>query len=398
MTSQQVPEGERCTGLRVLMVSPFPRAGLANGGVAAAVETLALELSARRDVEAIEIVNLRRDITRHEVTVINPKLRVHHLPGQRRAALPTRSWWDYVRTRRIARRFRPDIVHGQGVFSEGDIATRLGFPSVVTIHGMPHIEARAREKAPVLGGLRVFLIERLVRRTLDRARMVISISDYDQGVLGNYVSGSVVRIPNAVREAVFGSEPPPPGHRILFAGSLIPRKNVAGIVRAFGKVRAAVPGASLELAGFAPDPGYAGQIAAEIRKLATASIVYLGNLASDKLSAALKQAAVVVLFSEQETLPCIVAEAMASSRAVVSSNVGAVREMVVDGDTGLLVDPGDEDGLATCLIRLLQNPGLTRMMGERGHALARASWSAAQVVDETLNAYRALLRSEPPPA
>ncbi len=374
------------------MVSPFPRSGLAVGGVAAAVETLVLEISTRRDIEAIEVVSLRGDIGQAETLRINSKLAVHYLPGQRRGVKLTFGAWDYVRTRRIASKFGPTVVHGQGLSSEGDMATRLGFPSVVTIHGMVHLEARNRETTPVFGRLRVALVESMVQRVLRRAGVVISISDYDQRMLAGRIPGSVMAIPNAVRPDFFADEfEPSPSHRVLFAGLLVPRKNVCGIIRAFARVQAAVPQASLELAGDAPDKAYLENVMAEVRNQGAGAVAYLGNLTRDDLLARMRQTAVVVLFSEQETLPCIIAEAMASSRAVVSSSVGGIPEMVIDGHNGLLVRPGDEASLAACLITLLRNPDLRRAMGERGHAIASARWSPARIADDTIKAYRAAL-------
>lgn len=379
--------------LRVLMLGPYPRGGLVNGGVGAAVEALALELSSHRDVEAIEIISLRGDVPARESVIVNSGLTVHFVPGQRRAVLATRGYWDYLQAKRIAMAFRPTVVHGHGLLSEGEMATRLGFPAVVTIHGMAHLEARALEKRPVIGKIRIALIERTINRVLSRARVVVSISEYDQQILGSRMVRPVYRVPNAVRPLFFTpgyTEPPEP--RILFAGLLVPRKNVPGIIRAFAKVRAAVPEARLELAGPCSDERYLAMLMAEAREYGDGGVTFLGGLTSEQLSARLKHCAVVVLFSHQETLPCIIAEAMASARPVVSSSVGGVPEMVADGMSGMLVRPGDEDSLAASLIRILLDPALSRAMGESGHALALTRWSPAGVAAETIKAYRAAMR------
>jgi glycosyltransferase involved in cell wall biosynthesis len=351
-------------------------------------------LSSRSDVEAIEIVSFRREISRQETVAVNDKLLVHYVPGQRRGVKVTRAWGDYLRAKAIAVRFQPSVVHGQGLLVEGEIATRLGFPSVVTVHGMPQIEARLREKASILGWVRVQLVDQLARRVLGRAGTIVSLSDYDQRVLGGLVGSSMVRIPNPVRGHLLeGQQTAPEGSRILFAGAITPLKNVCGIISAFHKVRAVVPEACLELAGFAPDEEYLRKVTGEISRLGIPSLVYLGNLSGDELGAALRRAAMVVLFSDQENLPCIVAEAMACSRPVVSSSVGGVPEMIADGTSGFLVDAGDEEALAERLVRLLKDPELRRKMGERGHSIARARWAPATIADATMAAYRATLRS-----
>jgi glycosyltransferase involved in cell wall biosynthesis len=255
---------------------------------------------------------------------------------------------------------------------------------------MVHLEAREIEKRPVIGRMRLFLVEQMVNRVLQRARLVISISAYDQRTLGERIRGPVRTIPNAVRNGFFNSDDAAEvGNHVLFAGLLIPRKNVHGIVRAFAAVQDAMPEASLSLAGPAPDGQYFERIMAEVGRRRPGSVEYLGNLTSEELCSTLKRSAVVVLFSEQETLPCIIAEAMASSRPVVSSSVGGVPEMVMEGDTGFLVEPGDEAALAARILQLLKSPDLRRAMGERGHAMARAKWSPARVAADTVDAYRA---------
>jgi glycosyltransferase involved in cell wall biosynthesis len=384
-------------GLRVLFVSAYPRNGVTIGGVESAVDALTGAMSSRPDIEAIELMHFRNDIVNYQHLQVNSKLGVHYMPGQKLWALPTHSWRDYVRAKRIARAFRPDIIHGEGLSSAGDIATRLSTPSVVTIHGMVHIETRARAHNRIIGYARVFLVDAMVRRVLHRARVVISISDYDQSVLQRYIPHSVVRIPNAVRpQFFFPVDSPQESQSILFAGVIGPLKNVDGIIRAFAKVQRLVPGATLNLAGPVINNRYFAGINNEIQEAGINNISYLGNLNGQDLFAALRRSTIVVLFSKQENLPCIIAEAMAMSKPVVSSNVGGVAEMVDHGHIGFLVNQGDEEGLAACLMKLLNEPHLRRSMGERAHKMALEKWEPQTVAGQTVRAYHLALGREHP--
>ena len=60
-------------------------------------------------------------------------------------------------------------------------------------------------------------------------------------------------------------------------------------------------------------------------------------------------------------------EAMAASKPVIATRVGAIPSVIKDGETGLLVDPGDADGLRDALARLLTDSDLCRRIGSAGH-------------------------------
>ena len=76
---------------------------------------------------------------------------------------------------------------------------------------------------------------------------------------------------------------------------------------------------------------------------------------------------IFVLPSLNEGLPMTVLEAMAASRPVIATRVGAIPSVIQDGENGLLVDAKDTDGLRNALARLLSDSDLCRRMGERAH-------------------------------
>jgi glycosyltransferase involved in cell wall biosynthesis len=77
---------------------------------------------------------------------------------------------------------------------------------------------------------------------------------------------------------------------------------------------------------------------------------------------------VFVLPSLNEGLPMTILEAMAASKPVIATRVGAIPSVIRDGETGLLVDPGDTYGLRSAVARLLSAPDLCRRIGAAGHA------------------------------
>jgi glycosyltransferase involved in cell wall biosynthesis len=89
----------------------------------------------------------------------------------------------------------------------------------------------------------------------------------------------------------------------------------------------------------------------------------------------------VALLSEAEALPMSILEAMALGRPVVTSDVGGAREAVVDGETGIVVPPGDTAAAATAFDALAADPDHARAMGERGRTRQRERFAGEAMVD-----------------
>jgi glycosyltransferase involved in cell wall biosynthesis len=89
----------------------------------------------------------------------------------------------------------------------------------------------------------------------------------------------------------------------------------------------------------------------------------------------------VVLLSRAEALPITILEAMALGRPVVTSDVGGAGEAVVDGETGLVVPPGDTEAAAAALEKLAADPVAAQAMGERGRARQRKRFDGEAMVD-----------------
>lgn len=381
--------------LRVLMVSEFPYDGNIVGGVQSAVQILAEALVRLPSVEKVLVLSFNPDLDSDHIEMWNDKLTIHHIAGQRRFALPTASMLDFLRGKKIADAFRPDVVHGQGTGGHGDIAGRLGYPNVVTIHGVGSFEAELRErKNKFIGPLRIWLTKRMINRGLQNAGAIISISEFDRHFCSRMGKARVIGIPNAVRQEFFDCEESFSDSRhIIFAGLVIVRKNVAGIVRAFAKVKQRVPNAVLDIAGPTPDNAYHEEVLRNIDPKVKDAVHFHGNMKGPELSKLMKTASVSVLFSVYENLPVAVAEALALGKPVVSSRVGAVGEMIEDGVNGFLVESEDEDMLAERLIQLLNDPQLRNEMGKKGRDLARKKWTPENVATETVHAYYSVLES-----
>jgi glycosyltransferase involved in cell wall biosynthesis len=95
-----------------------------------------------------------------------------------------------------------------------------------------------------------------------------------------------------------------------------------------------------------------------------------------------------VMPSLSEGLGTSLLDAMASSKAIVASKTGGIPEVVVHGETGLLVPPRDHHALAEAIVRLLKDPNLRERMGHTGLERVKRVFSADRMVEQTLEVYR----------
>jgi len=138
----------------------------------------------------------------------------------------------------------------------------------------------------------------------------------------------------------------------------------ATLLRAFARVNARWPGARLLLVGRGPEE-------AELRALATAlgiaaHVQFTGERAD--VAPSLQQMDLYVQASVAEGMPNSVLEAMAAGLPVVATSVGGTPEVVVDGETGLLVPPRDPVALADAMQKLLEDRTMTDAFGRAGRA------------------------------
>ena len=91
---------------------------------------------------------------------------------------------------------------------------------------------------------------------------------------------------------------------------------------------------------------------------------------------------VFCLFSLWEGLPLTIIEAMLNKLPVLANIIGGIPELVADGETGFLVDPGDKKQALKKLIRLLEDPELRKQLGISGHNKAKSNFSLARMVQD----------------
>jgi glycosyltransferase involved in cell wall biosynthesis len=140
------------------------------------------------------------------------------------------------------------------------------------------------------------------------------------------------------------------GPVVGFVGRLVPRKGALDLVRAAPAIRAARPDVRVVIVGDDPYEDEESDYAAAVR--ASANVDHVGRVA--EAAGILGQLDVLVLPSRQEPFGTVVAEAMAAGTPVVATRVDGLPELVEDGVTGALVEPGDTAALAVAVLDVLE--------------------------------------------
>ncbi len=333
-----------------------------------------------------------------------------------------RDWWrlpgkllrlapSALRTSRLIRDLQPDLVHlnSSTLAACAAAAWRAGVPVVWHIR---------EPLAQGLIGLRRALLRRAVDRFADR---VVAISQYDADqlipsprirVIYNFVD--FTRFDRAidgagVREELGIAQDSPV---VLMLGGVAEPKGTLVLVQALPDLLAAVPGVRIIVAGPALRPGGGGW-KAPLRRLLGADL-YARRVQAVLDAAGPDVQGAVQFVGIREDIPRLLAastclvfpstvphfarpiiEAAAMGVPAVASDVGGPRELIVPGETGLLVAPGDPAALVSALAGLLTNPVQARLLGESAYHRACGLFEARANAAATAAVYEEIFANQP---
>lgn len=248
-----------------------------------------------------------------------------------------------------------ELIHAHWL-AAGAVAATLRAPFVVQVWGTDLELAR---RAPWLA-----------RWILRRATVVIAASTFLAEQARALGARDVRVLPSGVALPEEVGEPDKPPH-VLYVGRLSPEKGILDLVEA-------CQGLPLVVVGDGP-----------LREKVPDAV---GFVAPGELGPYYRAAAVVAVPSRREGYGMVVREAMAWGRPVVASAVGGLTDAVEDGITGLLVPPGDVEGLREALEALLANPERCARLGAAGRARATQELSFDAATDALVAVYDEALR------
>lgn len=291
--------------------------------------------------------------------------------------------------RRLLAGYRPDLFHvhvadGTSFWRKLayiEQARVAGVPTVAHLHGAWMEDFYARRRANRAAVRRMFSIVDLVIPLHQRmARKVHEWAgpDVPVEVLYNPV---VVSEFDPLPDRASRAGPP----TVVVLGVIDERKGQFDLVRALPTVLEAVPDARVRFGG----NGDAAGLRALAHQLGVAhAIELLGWVSGGAKLDVLRDADIYCLPSHFENLPVSILEGMAAGLPVVSTTVAGIPEEVIDGETGLLVPPGDVPALAEGLITLLRDPALRRRMGAAGRRRAETHFDNEVVVKRLVQLWR----------
>ena len=284
---------------------------------------------------------------------------------------PALAW----RVRRAAR--RADLVH-----------THLVHADVYGAFGARRLVSTKHNDDPFRTGAFRFVERALARRATRIIAITESLARFQVERVGlpaakvEVIHYGLDDLPQA-----WGENPPDPlspdARLVLCICRLEPQKGVDVAIRALREI----PGAQLVVLGEGPQRGELEQLARELDVP-----VYLPGRVPD-VAAWLRRADLLVHPVRWEGFGLALLEAMLASLPVVATKVSSIPEIVVEGETGLLIPPDDPGALAAAVNRVLADPS---GYGERGRARARSDFSVAEMADRTLAVYETALNRTSP--
>jgi glycosyltransferase involved in cell wall biosynthesis len=333
-------------------------------------DVVACTVTSRRDGPLAEEL-ARAGVERHDL-------------GARRISDPL----ALARLIRLLRRGRFSLVHAHGpeaCMLAGIACTLTRVPLVITRHVLDEATTNWR-------------LRQLARMTVFAARRAAAVVAVSYAVAGRLEVASAARpgavhvIPNGVelerfndpalslrREDIrraLGVEPD--DRLVLLPAVLREGKGHEVLIDALREIKTRVPGARLAFAG-------GGELEGALRARAERhgdAVMFLGQ--REDVPELLAACDLVVLPSMAEALPTALIEAAAAGRPVVATRVGGTPEVVLDGETGLLVPPDDPAALAAAVVTVLTDCERARALGEAGRRRALSLFSIRAQVERTV--------------
>lgn len=292
------------------------------------------------------------------------------------------------RLARLVREGGFDVVHSHtwGTYIESAFGALLGGARVLvhTVHGH-YLYYAPGPASRVKRGLR-----HLVERVLARAhRRVVTVSDAIQQYVRAEVgipAGRLLTIHNGVSDAPKVARPGRAGKPAVFitVGRLAAVKNYPMLLRAFAALAVLHPACRLVVVGDGPERGALESLAQELG--IAGSVEFLGF--RQDVQQLLAEADVFVLSSKYEGISIALLEAMRAGLPAIGTRVGGMAEVLVDGETGILVPDDDQAAMARAMASLADSPSDRGRLGDRGYERMRDSFSMGAIVERYLSVYR----------
>ncbi|AYL95999.1 glycosyltransferase family 4 protein [Mucilaginibacter celer] len=175
--------------------------------------------------------------------------------------------------------------------------------------------------------------------------------------------------------------------QVVFTGSLVQKKGIYQLAKAWNIVNKNIPDARLLILGKGPQKAVADYLSDGVKS----SVTFKGHVPADELYGILSSSAIAVFPSYAEAFALAPLEAMACGAAVINSNRTSGPELVEGSINGLLVDPDNINQLAEAILLLLKDAELCTRLGKAGNEKVKAFFDINIIAKQTLEFYEGVL-------
>jgi glycosyltransferase involved in cell wall biosynthesis len=328
-------------------------------------------------------------LNRHHPEVALTHL-VSHVEGSvaERLMVTVKSLWYTLRQRKAF-----DIAHihvaSKGSFYRKSLFVHLcrllGQPVILHVHGAD-FDSFYFKSAP--------LLRRYIRYTFRAAARIFVLSAFWRDFFQQHVASGTVRIVhNGVDVAAFAEciSVAPAFNNFLFLGRLGKRKGVYDLLQAIERIVAGNPASTMHfwLAG----DGEIEAVKEEIKRRNLGDhITVVGWIDGGQKLQYLKQSDTMLLPSYDEGLPMSILEAMACGKVIISTFVGGIPDLVIQGENGFLIQPGDVPALAQAIMEVNHQKEAMRLVSEKNIERIRAHYDLNKINLQILETYGQLYR------
>ncbi|GGG27886.1 glycoside hydrolase [Dokdonia pacifica] len=270
---------------------------------------------------------------------------------------------------------------------------KFKIPVVIRLHGSDtyfcELEGRTQKK-------KNFYFE---KNALIKADHILSVSAFTAKKTASLfgIKNTITTIHNGVDVSMFT-----PDHSkmipktILYFGTIIRKKGVLALAEAFNKVIAEEPSARLTFIGKDVTDAKTGTSTIQLlqsilTKEALAQVTFIAQIPYHEVANAIRSAHVVCLPSYAEAFPMTWLEAMALEKAMVTSDIGWAKELMIDGKTGYITHPDDTHKLANAIVMLLQDIDLSKTLGVQARKQILAHFTQDQIAEKNNVFYKNLI-------
>jgi glycosyltransferase involved in cell wall biosynthesis len=273
-----------------------------------------------------------------------------------------------LRLAKLFRRLKTDVVHTH------DDRPLIYGASAGRVARVPAVIHTRHGRSVYLSRRQGFLV-RAAAALADRF-VCVSEDSADLSRRQGLAAGRVVTIPNGIDVGRFAYSGPRAGGPVVTVARLTPEKDIACLVRAAEIAGRTDTSFAVEIAGDGPCLESCRQLARDLG--VEPRVRFLGRV--QDVAGLLARASLFAMSSLSEGIPLALLEAMARGLPVAATNVGGIHEVVVEGETGLLVPSGDPVSLARSMLRLHKSPAEAQQMGLKGRQRVERDFDVRRMV------------------